>query len=231
MNKEVNIFAIITAAGLGTRFNKSKSKVLPKQFLKLNGVPVIIHSLLKFEKCKFIKGIVISSDKKYFRLIENLAKKYKIRKLIKITEGGKTRFQSVKNAFYCINCSKKDIILIHDAARPNLTSKDLNNLIKEAIKYGEAILVTAITETIKYIKNYFIIKTISRENLYAAQTPQAFRYSVLLRSYEKADKNSIYTDEASLAESAGYKIRTVLGSKYNIKITSKEDFNLLKNLI
>jgi 2-C-methyl-D-erythritol 4-phosphate cytidylyltransferase len=134
-----NIHVIITAAGSGSRFNNSTSGK-PKQFLNLLGKPVILHSLLKFQKQKEVKSIIVSANGKYFNFIHTLANKNKITKLKALTEGGSTRFESVRNAFNEINCLPDDIVMIHDAARPNFTKGDLKLLSDTSFNEGEVIL-------------------------------------------------------------------------------------------
>jgi len=230
MKKDVHV--IITAGGTGTRFNKnSKSSTKPKQFMSLLGKPVILHSLLKFQKCKEVKSIYISASKEYFNLLHTLTAKNKITKLKALVEGGKTRFESVRNAFNQVNCSVDDIILIHDAARPNVTKEDIASLIKASQKYGEVILGVRVSDTVKRTSGSIIKETVDRNDLWLVQTPQAFRYDVLSRSYIIAGSKTDFTDEASLAEFAGYEVRVSEGSRYNIKITSQEDIKLLKKIM
>lgn len=227
MKNEVHV--IVTAGGSGTRFNKSsKGTPKPKQFLNLLGKPVILHSLLKFQKCKEVKSIYISASKEYFNLLHAMASKNKITKLKALVEGGKTRFESVRNAFEQVSCDVDDIILIHDAARPNVTKEDIGLLIRVSQKYGEVILGIKVSDTVKRTSGNVIKETVMRDDLWLVQTPQAFRYDVLSRSYIIAGNKTDFTDEASLAEFAGYEVRIAEGNRYNIKITSQEDLNLLK---
>ncbi|MEO8512218.1 MAG: 2-C-methyl-D-erythritol 4-phosphate cytidylyltransferase [Ignavibacteria bacterium] len=226
-----NIHVIITAAGSGKRFNTGPQTGKPKQFQNLLGKPVILHSLLKFQKIKEVKSIVVSAGKKYFNFIHALAVKNKITKLKILVEGGSTRFDSVRNAFNELNCLLDDIIMIHDAARPNLSSSDLKTLRELALKDGEVILGSKVSETVKRAVNNTVSETISRDNLWLIQTPQAFRYSTLSSAYILAGKKNDFTDESSLVEFAGYKVKIIEGSKNNIKITNFEDMVTLKKLM
>lgn len=219
-------YAIITAGGTGSRF---KSSAKPKQYVTLNGKPVILYSMLVFQKCKEINEIIISADKQYFDYLHNLAVKNKITKLTRLVEGGKSRFQSVKNAFRSIEgAAKNDIVLIHDAARPNIDAKLVNGLLSHS---SEVITGCRITETIKKDKNGYVKETVSRENLWTVQTPQAFRYGVLENSYKKCGKKNDFTDESALVEHAGYKVKLIEGSRNNIKLTTPDDLALLKKLM
>ncbi len=227
-----DVHVIITAGGTGTRFSRSsKTSSKPKQFLNLLGKPVILHSLLKFQKCKEVKSIYISASKEYFNLLHAIAAKNRITKLRALVEGGKTRFESVRNAFNQVECKVSDIILIHDAARPNVTKSDISELIKTSRKCGEVILGIKVSDTVKRTSSSIIKETVLRDDLWLVQTPQAFRYDVLSRSYIIAGKKTDFTDEASLAEFAGYEVRITEGSRFNIKITSAEDMAALKKIM
>ncbi len=233
------VHVIITAAGSSERFKKGPGKNLkPKQFINLLGKPVILHSLIKFQKCKEVKSIIISSAPEYFNFIHSMASKHKITKLKALIEGGNTRFESVRNSFNQINCPNgllrcrlDDIILIHDAARPNITTAEIKNLIGLAYKDGEVILGSRVSDTVKRDNGGVVTDTLSRDNLWLTQTPQAFRYDVLSRSYIIAGNKTDFTDESSMVEYAGYKVKITEGSKYNIKITNSEDLKTLKKLM
>jgi len=232
MKMKNDVHIILTAGGTGTRFRKSPgSSSKPKQFLNLHGKPVILHSMLKFQKCKEVKSIYISASKEYFNLLHQVAAKNKITKLRALVEGGKTRFESVRNAFEQVNCDVDDIILIHDAARPNVTKEDISSLIKASLKYGEVVLGVRVSDTVKRTSGSIINETVPRDELWLVQTPQAFRYDVLSRSYIIAGSRTDFTDEASLVEFAGYEVRVSEGSRFNIKITSAEDMTALKKIM
>jgi 2-C-methyl-D-erythritol 4-phosphate cytidylyltransferase len=226
----MKVIAIITAAGSGTRFSSGR-KNIPKQFIKLKGKPVVLYSLVLFQKIKLINEIFVSANRKYFDFLHTLAVKNKITKLTTLVEGGKTRFESVKNAFLQIDGKPSDLILIHDAARPNIKRKLIEELLTNALKYGEVIPGFKVSETVKEENKGIITGTVDRNNLWTVQTPQVFRYRVLRKSYEKAGRRNDFTDEAALAEYAGFKIRLVEGSRDNIKITTAEDLNLLKKIM
>lgn len=228
----MRIHAILTAAGSGKRFrDHSKNNSLPKQFLKLNGKPVILYSLSALQKSKMIEDIIITSDKRYFDLIHSIAAKNKITKLTALVEGGRTRFISVRNAFIQLNGNKNDLVLIHDAVRPAVTTAMIDNIIRAARKYGDVIYGTKICETVKKEKNSFVAETLDREHLWAIQTPQIFRFDTLKNSYNISRKKDNYTDEASMVEEAGYKVRLLEGNPDNIKITTKRDFTILTSYL
>jgi 2-C-methyl-D-erythritol 4-phosphate cytidylyltransferase len=229
--KKKKVYVILTAGGSGERFKKLAKGSAPKQFLNLLGKAVILHSMLAFEKSKQVNEIIISAGKEHFDYLHTLAHKHKIKKLSHLAEGGKTRFESVKNAFKQIRGAKDDLVLIHDAVRPNIRTGLVDNIIKQANKHGEVIIGIKVAETIKRDKNGYIKKTIDRRNLWAVQTPQAFRYKVLKSSYKKARSKKDFTDESSLVESSGFRVKIIEGSANNIKITSPDDLTLLKKLM
>lgn len=224
------VFAILTAAGAGNRYSKLTKKSKPKQFLKIFNKPVFLFPLIELQKCKSVSGIFISSTPGYFDFIHSLAVRNKITKLKGLIKGGKTRFESVKNAFLQIEASANDLILIHDAARPNINLALINKIINEAGKSGEVIIGSRVSETVKRDRKGYIVETLNRENLWTVQTPQIFRYKTLAASYKKTKKNN-FTDEASLVEASGFKVKIIEGIKSNIKITTPADLHLLKKIM
>ncbi len=229
----MKVTAILTAAGKGARFSgkNATSGSLPKQFLNLRGKPVILYPLLAFQKSNLIDEILVSADKVYFDLIHNIALKSGIKKLTMLVEGGKTRFHSVKNAFNQINCKANDLILIHDAVRPNISSEMIKHIIKESIKSGEVIPAVRISETVKLVKNRIVTGTVDRKNLWTVQTPQVFRYKILKKAYERAGSKIDFTDEAALVENAGLKVKITEGARNNIKITTPDEIMMLKKIM
>lgn len=225
------VFVILTAAGKGDRFSAGSKKRTPKQFTTLLNKPVILHSLSKFQKSKFVDEILISAEKEYFDYLHLLAAANNITKLSRLVEGGKTRFESVKNAFKEISCNKNDLILIHDAARPNISAEALNDIIKESMKAGEVIFASKAADTLKRGEKGFVKETLSRENLWLVQTPQIFRYGVLEDSYRRSRKKTDFTDESGMVEKAGYRVKILEGNRENLKITTHKDITLLKKIM
>jgi len=214
---------IIPAAGIGSRFNSK----IPKQFIKLNGKEILIHTIEKFAKLKEIDSIVIASKEIYFKKIIRLLNKYGITKPAKIVVGGKERQDSVYNAMLNSGCEMGDIVLIHDSVRPFVSEKLINQLIRTAIKCKAVIPAVPLSDTIKEVKNGIIIRTVFREKLRRAQTPQVFEYSLLLNAFRKASKSKFTgTDEASIAEHSKIKVKVIQGELTNIKITQKSDLKV-----
>jgi 2-C-methyl-D-erythritol 4-phosphate cytidylyltransferase len=137
----------------------------------------------------------------------------------------------VKNAFIQITAKDNDTVLIHDAARPNITSGFISSLIYAGEKADGIVTGNRITDTVKREAKSFIKDTLNRNELWTVQTPQVFKYKVLAKSYQKAGKRKDFTDESSMAEAAGYKIKLYEGPKENIKITVPEDVELMKYLL
>lgn len=220
----MNIKVIIPATGRGIRFGGN----FPKQFVKIKGKEIITHSIKKFHDIKSIDEIVISTKKEYFGKINSIIKTNNFYKVKKINEGGKLRQDSVYNALLSLKCRDNDLILIHDAVRPFISSKKILELIEEVKKEKSVILGMPISDTIKKVnKKNIVEKTIEREKLWSIQTPQAFRYDILKKSFENAYRNHfIGTDDSAIVEYAGYKVKVIEGEKKNIKITVKEDLKL-----
>lgn len=219
-------YVIIPASGSGIRFTSNT----PKQFVKIEGKELIAHTLERFNAVQKVDSIIISTQKKFFDKIIKIVFEKNIVKVTKIVEGGERRMDSVYNALMNLNCKKNDFIIIHDAVRPYVSKNLIERLIKETKKSNSVIPGMLISDTVKRTDKKLIVKnTIPRENLYRVQTPQVFRYDILVKSFEKAYReNYMGTDEAAIVENAGYKIKLIEGETENIKITVKEDLKSLK---
>jgi 2-C-methyl-D-erythritol 4-phosphate cytidylyltransferase len=214
--------AIIVAAGSGTRFGGEK----PKQFLEVGGKPLLIHTLEKFENCPLINEIILVIAANQIINYREIATKYHLRKVAKIVYGGKTRAESVFKGFSVIESATAEIVAIHDGARPFVTNEEITATIKKAMQTGAACLVAPVTDTIKEIADGKIVGTIERTKLRRALTPQAFHFEILRNAFFGADFSESATDECFLVEKLGYKIAIVEGSAKNIKITTREDWEL-----
>ena len=217
----MGIKLIIPASGSGIRFG-SKT---PKQFLKIDGKEIIAHTISRFHNINLIDEIIIPAKKEYFSRLKNIIRKNNFYKIEKIVEGGKLRQDSVYRGLINLNCGAEDIILIHDAVRPFVSFKKILEIIMEAGKEKCVIPALKIPETVKKVdRKNFVEKTINREDLRIVQTPQAFRFDILKKSFEKAFRDNFTgTDEASIVEHSGYKVKVIEGEKGNIKITEKSD--------
>jgi 2-C-methyl-D-erythritol 4-phosphate cytidylyltransferase len=219
--------AVIPAAGKGVR----SGSPAPKQFIKFNGKELIAYTLEVFQKNKHIDEIVISASLEYFRLLENLKKKYGISKITNIVEGGKERQDSVYNALISITAGKDDLIAVHDAARPLLPQEVLTNAIIQAKAKGNSLVCITARDTL--IKGKKIVSDyIDRNGIWNVQTPQIFRYLDLLKAMRLAYSTNFYgNDESILIKKSGKKVYIVEGSFLNFKITTKEDLIILNKLL
>ena len=213
--------AIVVAAGKGTRLGGNQ----PKQFLELCGVPIIIHTLRQFERCKEINEIIVVVPAEGTAAFSSLAQKFKLSKLSVVVAGGATRAQSVRRGLNAI--SSAEIVAVHDGVRPFVTPDEIDRVVTAARADGAAILVAPVADTIKDIENGRVKRTPPRTNLRLALTPQCFRYDLLKRAYDQLDEveavGDEVTDDSLLVERLGAEIIALEGSARNIKITREED--------
>ena len=208
--------AIITAGGSGQRFGELK------QFKRLNGQPLYEYSLKTFIDVSLFGEIILVVPVENQKTIEQQVKK-KYRSLVKVIVGGLNRQDSVKNGVMN-SSSKTDLVVIHDAARPFITKKLIKDCILACSTSDGAIIAVRSFDTIKYSKSNVVEKTIDREKVWMAQTPQAFIKEKILEAYNNKCDELIMTDESSMMEGMGYKIKIVIGSENNFKITTDDDW-------
>jgi 2-C-methyl-D-erythritol 4-phosphate cytidylyltransferase len=217
---------VIPAAGQGKRMGAGKNKLL----LPLNGVPVLIHTLFVFEEDQECEGVVLaisSDDESEFK---ELLKQYNIKKVLSFAPGGKERQDSVYNALQLVD--SKGTVLVHDGARPFINEETIHKVVAGAEEHGAAVVAVPVKDTIKKVYEKRIVETVERSSLWAVQTPQAFRMSILLEAHKLARKEGFLgTDEASLVERIPYDIRIVEGSYDNIKLTTPEDLYFAEAII
>ena len=223
------VVAIIVAAGSGNRFG-SKT---PKQFLELAGKPVIFHTLKRFDDSPSIDRIVLVLPPPSTNGFLEQAAKHNLQKLKSVVAGGATRIESVWNGFKTINSNEAQIVAVHDGARPLVTIAEIERTIKKAQETGAACLVAPVTDTIKEIaSDGKILRTINRNLLRRALTPQCFSYELLRRAFSETDvSNEQSTDESLLIEKLGQRVSIVEGSSRNIKITVPEDLIVAESLL
>lgn len=210
--------AIIPAAGSGRRMGHAQNKLL----LKLNDETILEATLKAIKACPLVAEIILALKPDDRPEIEPIAQKYGAR----LVEGGATRQDSVYNALLAATC---DYVMIHDGARPLVTPELVTQVAEEAIRSDAAILAIPVKDTIKEGKDHTITKTVPRETLWAAQTPQAFRRALLVEAYEKVRRDGfVGTDEASLLEYLGHPVRLVTGSDLNLKVTTPADLKIAR---
>ncbi|MEL7567666.1 MAG: 2-C-methyl-D-erythritol 4-phosphate cytidylyltransferase [Dehalobacterium sp.] len=217
------ITAVIPAAGQGSRMGAGVNK----QFLKLSGKPVLVHTLEIFEKCELINDIVLIASSGEEEYCHHLLKEYGLSKITRIVTGGQERQHSVARGLAQVS-HKCDIVAVHDGARPLLLLSHLNSILQAVSQHDGVVLAVPVKDTIKESRSDKTIKcTLDRSRLWMVQTPQVFKKDVLIYAYEKAMEEGFNgTDDASLAEHYGFKIKVVEGSYENIKITTPEDLDL-----
>ena len=225
------IAAIVPAAGLGTRMGVET----PKQFLELDGMPLILFTLRRLAACSAITDFFISTRADDVISLEDKVAKAALGRPARVVHGGDTRQQSVANALAQVDPST-EIVLVHDAVRPFVTLAQIDRVIAEARARGAAILGIPAIDTVKEVKRAslpediaLIANTIPRERIVLAQTPQGFSYTLLRDAFRKAEKDGASgSDEAALVERFGHDVYVVLGSERNIKITRPSDMDLAR---
>jgi 2-C-methyl-D-erythritol 4-phosphate cytidylyltransferase/2-C-methyl-D-erythritol 2,4-cyclodiphosphate synthase len=214
-------YAIIVAGGKGKRMHKRINKL----FLLLNKEPIIFHTLNTFQNCKNIDKIILvirPEDKNKF---QSIIKSNKFNKVEKVVDGGIERQDSVYNGIKAIDkASNEDIILIHNAVNPFVDEATINNCISATKKYGAAVVGFPAKDTIKVVDDGFVRQTIDRKLLWQVQTPQAMKYFLAKKAFERAYKERFYgTDDVSLVERLGGSVKIVYCPRENIKITDPYD--------
>jgi len=225
----MRIVALIAAAGLGKRMNAKISK----PFIPIFGKPILAYTVEKFEQCKFIEKIYLIVNQEERDLCsKDIILKYNFSKVQELIAGGETRQDSVYNGLKILN-SDTDIVVIHDGARPLVEETLIQDSIKAAQKYGAAIVAIPLKDTVKKSqKDFFINKTLNREEIWRAQTPQTFKYDIILSAYHQAYKDKFFTtDDAAIVEKYGHKVKMIIGSEENIKITTPFDIIIAENFL
>jgi 2-C-methyl-D-erythritol 4-phosphate cytidylyltransferase len=219
-----NVVAIIVAGGFGKRMTTN----IAKQYLLLGGMPILSHTLLKFEEASSVNDIILvipPGDREYVK--RSIVEKFNLSKIRHIGEGGVKRQDSVRNGLAMVD-NGDGIVLIHDGARPFIAPDLINLSVERAKISGALILGMPARDTVKSVEEGNCIKkTLPRDSLWLAQTPQVFRADIIKKAYEKAyDENYYGTDDAEVVERMGITVEMMQGSSANIKITTPEDLVL-----
>ncbi len=225
---KMQVICLLLAAGSSERMDHN----LPKAYLPLKSNNLLKTNLLNFNNNSNIDGICVIYNKEHLELLteslEDLNKLPIIEKII----GGKTRQESVFLGLKAIKKYNPDIVLIHDVARPFVSQQLIDQLILTAKKHEAVIPVLKVNDTLKECNNNIITKTISREHLFKAQTPQAFNFTTIFAAHNYAKENNItVTDDAALLEDFNKEVHTITGSFMNFKITNIDDYNLAKMIM
>lgn len=225
----MKINVVILAGGIGSRMKADK----PKQFIEIDGIPIIVNTIRNFQKNQRIKGIVVVCLKDWIPYMQSLIKKYELTKVISIVEGGKTGHDSAKNGVLSLKDSMNDddLIVIHDAARPLIPQLIINDMLDVAIKNGNACSAIQCHDTVIQTEDQISGDSqIDRSKIMRVQTPQAYKYKLISSLYERADKDNIhdFIYANTMAINYGVKIYFSTGFDCNIKITTKEDIAFYK---
>lgn len=201
---------------------------LPKQFINIGRRPILLRTLERFQSAREVDCIAVVVDKKYIEKVRRMAVAGKISKVCAVVRGGRQRQDSVWNGIKALQNQNVDIVLVHDAVRPFVSPELIRIVTLIASQKGAVIPATHPKDTIKVGDNNRIVKsTIPRGRLWAVQTPQAFRFKVLLHAFQKARKDHFHgTDESGLIERLKIPVEIVEGNHDNIKITTREDLLL-----
>ena len=212
----MQIVALIVAGGKGERMNAD----IPKQFLLLNGTPILMHTLKQFSH---FEEIVLVLPPFQFEYWKELCVTYNFTQKYTLVSGGETRFHSVKNGL--VSIADNTIVAIHDGVRPLISTTLIDNLIAESKSGIGVIPIVPVKDSYRKVDRGESIQ-IDRNKLFKVQTPQCFWSADIKEAYNQ-DYSSIFTDDASVFESHGGKINTVLGEEKNLKITTEEDLKIV----
>ncbi|MFC5283935.1 2-C-methyl-D-erythritol 4-phosphate cytidylyltransferase [Pedobacter alpinus] len=221
---DYNFYAIIVAGGSGSRMNSD----IPKQFLELNGKPILMHSIDAFYTNENKPSIILVLAKADYDLWNALVAKHKFKTPHQVVNGGTERFHSVKNGLGLIN-KENSIIAIHDGVRPLVSQQTISNCFKNALINGNAIAAAPVKDSVRMLQNSKST-ALKRCEIYLVQTPQTFNYNQLKTAYQQ-NFDSFFTDDASVVEKAGFSINLEKGDEFNFKITFKEDLILAEAII
>ena len=220
--------AIIVAAGRGSRMGGGRAK----QFREISGIPIIIHTLRRFEQCATVaESVVVLPEGEQGEFL-SLAERDGLRKRARAVAGGETRAESVWRGLRALDADDVEIVAVHDGVRPFVTPEEIDRTVREAEQSGAAILAVPATDTIKEAEGGRVLRTLERARLWRAQTPQCFRLELLRRAYESASASGLdATDCSALVERLGAAVSIVEGGAHNIKVTTPQDFALAEVIV
>jgi 2-C-methyl-D-erythritol 4-phosphate cytidylyltransferase len=203
----------------------------PKQFLSLDGVPILVHSLRAFAAVPRVTRIIVAVRKPEMERVQAQVTDNGFDGRVQVVEGGDNRQESVAHALAAIKAEPDDVVLVHDAVRPLIDAATIDRTIDAVVEHGAAIVGMPAVDTIKQVERTahgaLVVSTIPREFIVQAQTPQGFRFSLLVSAFAEATADGfVGTDEASVVERAGHSVAVVPGSHVNLKITQPGDLEL-----
>ncbi|WP_026894958.1 2-C-methyl-D-erythritol 4-phosphate cytidylyltransferase [Clostridiisalibacter paucivorans] len=223
------ISVIIPAAGMGKRMDMG----INKQFIEIEKKPILAHTVQVFNNCNYIDEIILVVRKDEIPYtIEKVVNRYGFEKVNQVIAGGVERQHSVYNGLAAIDkCT--DIVLIHDGARPCITQDGIKMGIEGVMEFRACVLGVPVKDTIKQVNDSSeVINTPDRNTLWAIQTPQCFEYNMIKSAYDKVLKENIpVTDDSMAVEILGQPVRVIMGSYENIKVTTKEDLDVVSKTL
>ena len=212
------VTALVPAAGIGARMHLD----LAKPLLEVKKKPIILYTLDVLQESSFVDEIILIFCKDNLEEGRRLVKKHKISKVSRVIEGGATRKQSVSRGLDVVS-AKTELVMIHDGVRPFVDEGSISRVVEEARLHGAAVLGVPVKSTIKKVdKRLDIDMTLKRDLLWEIQTPQVFERELIQKAYLRMSQHAV-PDDAALVELMGKKVRVVMGSYFNIKITTQED--------
>lgn len=225
-------YVILLAGGVGKRMGAD----IPKQFIKVAGKPIIVYSIENFQRNEQIEKIVVVCVKEWIEYVKELIKEYNLTKVEWVIEGGNSSHDSIKNGVYFLKnkITLSDYIVVHDAVRPILPQKAIDEVLRVAHENGNASSSIICHPPIVYTEDGKSgIKDIEREHVMLTASPQAYRYNLALRCYEKADQENKhdFTFTSSLLIHYGERVYFAKGTTSNIKVTTREDIALFEALL
>lgn len=227
-NQVLKTIALITAGGKGQRMQSPTAK----QFLLLAGVPILARTIGVFEACPVIDEILVIVPQEDMALVQTeIVERFEFKKVLKVVRGGRMRQQSVWNGLRAIK-SDCSWVVVHDGVRPLINPRWIEAGLVQARETGAAIVAVPARDTVKRLTPEGKLQTLQREEIWLAQTPQIFEFSLLRQAHRKAYQEKISgTDDASLVERLGHEVSLVPGDYGNIKITTPEDLTIAEALI
>jgi len=221
MYKGKTVGVVLAAAGSGTRLGRTERK----QFFEIASTPIWIHTLERFQQCPYVDWVAVTGPPDAVDDMKQRVSPLKFTKLSAIVQGGEHRQDSVMGGLNALRTSAPDLILIHDAVRPCVSPKVIEDVLEATLMFGAAVPAVQPKETVKFSNgNSFVESTPDRSSLWLVQTPQGFQALLLYKAFEKAFVEGFYgTDDSSLVERMGIKVKIVKGDYENLKITTAED--------
>jgi 2-C-methyl-D-erythritol 4-phosphate cytidylyltransferase len=225
MTNDNKTYAIVVAGGSGNRM----LSMVPKQFLSLNGLPVLMHTLQAFYNSNSKPQLIVVLPANFHSYWQQLCTTHNFTIAHQLVNGGETRFHSVKNALDIIPDNEDALIAVHDAVRPLISGEIIDNSYQHAAKHGNAVTAVKSRDSVRQVKNDRST-SLPREEIYLVQTPQTFQSAQLKAAY-KQPYNAEFTDDASVVEKTGANITLINGDHQNIKITFPEDIAIAELLL